>query len=383
MICRFGLVESPEPLIDLSHPASGNGRLVQPSLVIAIRLGKPIVEPENPLEQGGVLGTHSGRSGGRARQGAVCGIFERRRRRGPADLIEDRLERIRGKPQIRLRLLAQMCFPFQHSRSVMVAKRSPTRDRQQQNQGQRARGSRRRIAPAPAPAVLDEAGPPRPDRPIVEESLDVFRQVSGRLVAPFRLPGDRFEDDGLKVARDRPVQALRPRRCVVQDLTQQLAPVGGVEGRAQGQQFVESQAQAVNVTAPVRNAVELLRGHITKGPNHVSGPGQVLLLGQLGQAEVRHPYGSRPSQNEVARLDIAMQGSLSMRVMNGRRRLHPDRGYIPPVTPSQCGYVRSLLCDRSAPCRFRTDVFRSVLPCVVAVDRVRDVRPGRRKLDLP
>ena len=71
---------------------------------------------------------------------------------------------------------------------------------------------------------------------------------------------------------------MRPRLLLLAHLLEQPAAIGAVKGRAQGQQLVQGYAQAVDVAARIRHAVEAFGGHVAEGPDHVAGAGQVLAL---------------------------------------------------------------------------------------------------------
>jgi len=121
-------------------------------------------------------------------------------------------------------------------------------------------------------------------------------------------------------------------RLVVHHLPDELVPIGLVEGRPQRQQFVERQAEAVHVAAEVPLAVETLRGHVAQRADDVAGVGQVVAVSVcLGQAEVGHPNIARVIEQQVRRLDVAMQHPLAGGMGQGVGHLHADTGDALPV----------------------------------------------------
>ena len=202
-------------------------------------------------------------------------------------------------------------------------------------------GGRVRVAPAPLAGAADRPHPPGPDRPVVEEPLQVVGQLGRRLVAAGRVLLDRLEDDRLLVAGHGPVDPPRRRRPVVHDLGHESVAVGLVERRAQGEQLVEGQSQGVDVAADVRLPVEPLGGHVPDGADDVAGVRHVVVVGvRLGQPEVGHPHGPAGVQEQVRGLDVAVHHPLAGRVGEGVGDLQPDPGGAPPVLPAGLGQRR-------------------------------------------
>jgi hypothetical protein len=200
--------------------------------------------------------------------------------------------------------------------------------RQQQRRRQHGQG---RVAPAPAPEPLGLADGAGADRLVVGEAAQVLGQLGRRLVAVGRVTGQRLEHDRLQVARHRRVQPSRRRRLRVDDLVHQLLPVRLVEGRAQGQQLVKGQPQGVDVAAGVALAGEPLRRHVAQGADDVARVRQVVAVGGLGEAEVGDPDDALGVQEQVARLDVAVQHPLPVRVRQRLRHLDPQPRHAPPV----------------------------------------------------
>ena len=78
-------------------------------------------------------------------------------------------------------------------------------------------------------------------------------------------------------------------------------------------------------------ALERLGGEITQRADHVAGIRQVVAARQLRQAEVGDPGDLVLVDQDVRRLDVAVQDALVVRVIEGLRRLDADPGDESPV----------------------------------------------------
>ena len=126
----------------------------------------------------------------------------------------------------------------------------------------------------------------------------------------------------------RPSSDPRPGRLLGLDLLDQLEPVGRVEGRPERQQLVERQPQRVDVGPGVPLAPEPLGGHVAERAQDVAGVGQPLVLA-LGQAEVGDPDDPRVVEQQVGRLDVAVDDAAGVGVGQPLRRLAADLGHAP------------------------------------------------------
>ena len=114
-------------------------------------------------------------------------------------------------------------------------------------------------------------------------------------------------------------------------LPMRLAAVRVGIGRLQRQQLVQGQAEAVDVAPRVALAGKLFRGHVAQGSDEHVGLRDVVMLHRLGQAEVRDPDDALCVQQEVGRLDVAVQGVVGMGVLQGFGHLPTDQGDAPPI----------------------------------------------------
>ena len=84
------------------------------------------------------------------------------------------------------------------------------------------------------------------------------------------LAGRRLQDDRLQVQRDGPVERPRPGRLLLRHASQELAGAQVAERGLEGEQFVERQAQAVDVAPVIGLAPERLGGEITQRADDVA-----------------------------------------------------------------------------------------------------------------
>ena len=112
---------------------------------------------------------------------------------------------------------------------------------------------------------------------------------------------------------------------MAQDTSPQLVAIAAGKGRLQRQEFVERHAEPVNVRSRVGGAVtaaKLLRAHVTQRADQVTGVSQVeLVLGQSRQSKVGHPEAAPAIDQQIRRLDVAMDDSDLMCVIERICRL--------------------------------------------------------------
>jgi hypothetical protein len=110
-------------------------------------------------------------------------------------------------------------------------------------------------------------------------------------------------------------------------LRHRLAP----ERRASGERHEEHAAQGVHVAARVdRRTREVLRRHEVDGPDPFAAVGQVGLgVDGSGDAEVRQVDVVVRGEQDVGRLDVAMDEPCGVRRVEGVGDLRDDRGGSP------------------------------------------------------
>ena len=187
------------------------------------------------------------------------------------------------------------------------------------------------MAPAPAPGTLQRNDAPRLDRLIGQKAAQVLSQLCRGCIALAGVLGHGLEDDGFQIAGDVRIELARPRRLFVRHLFDQPRPMGFGEGRPPGQQLVKRNAKTVDIAARIGLALEALRGHVAQCADDVAGLGQFVAVLRLGQTEIGQPHRAARVQQQVGRLDVAVQNPLPVRVGQGLGHLHGHLRRTPEV----------------------------------------------------
>ncbi len=88
---------------------------------------------------------------------------------------------------------------------------------------------------------------------IFQNAAEIGGEVAGGLVAVGGFFGGRFEDDGFEVGGDCCVELARWGWVVVRELLEESSAVVGSEGGLDGEEFVERDAERIDVGAVVEN----------------------------------------------------------------------------------------------------------------------------------
>jgi hypothetical protein len=162
----------------------------------------------------------------------------------------------------------------------------------------------------------------RPSTATIKEPLQVGRQVARGLVTPVRLFRQALERDRFQVFGDVPVQFAGTGRLVVQDL-QREHPLRAAERQFARQELEENHAQAVNVAAGVDAmsfAAGLLGRHVRRRAEDLSFERhRQFARVALGQAEVGDVRRSVLVDQDVRRLEVAMDHAMLVRVLQRQR----------------------------------------------------------------
>ncbi len=106
--------------------------------------------------------------------------------------------------------------------------------------------------------------------------------------------------------------------------------------------LVQVGALAVQVAAGIALVVEALRGHVADGADDVAGLRQVVAALVLDQAEVGDPQLPGAVEQQVGRLDVAVDDAQVVGVRQSLGHLHPQPGHAAEVLhlrrPSQIGW---------------------------------------------
>ena len=157
------------------------------------------------------------------------------------------------------------------------------------------------------------------------------------------------------------------------DALDQLQAVGRLEGGPKDKQFIEREAQGVDVGAGVPLTAEALGRHVAQRADDVAGGGQGPVFG-LGQAKVGDPDDAGGVQQEVGGLDVAVDDTAGVRV--GQRRAHVAR------TEPRARCATALLRPAFRPCGAATNRpcacgCRQALARTRSPKRARLLRPSR------
>src|SRR5437868_78321 len=99
----------------------------------------------------------------------------------------------------------------------------------------------------------------------------------------------------------------------------QFRAVALIERRPSSSQLIQGKSQRINVAASVLATLETFRRHVTQRADEVAGGRQVISAFDLGQSEIGDPDDPMLIEQQIARLDVAVQDSLSMGVSQGVR----------------------------------------------------------------
>ena len=117
-----------------------------------------------------------------------------------------------------------------------------------------------------------------------------------------------------------------------------MRPIGFGVRRPAARQLVERHAQPVDVRPRIAPAVESLGRQVPQGAQEVAGVGQRLrIAGVVRQPEVGHPHRPPLVEQEVRRLDVAVDDALGVGIGQRLGRLHADPCRLAVVEPARDG----------------------------------------------
>ena len=191
---------------------------------------------------------------------------------------------------------------------------------------------------------------------ICQETLNIERKGIGCFVAARAILVDGLHDDPIQISLHQMTQLVglhvpgrRNRRPLVsRDRAEAQRGLGrlnladdpthflvtsrdqrlGIEGRTSGQQFIQENAQCINVTASIdvqSTQRRLFRAHVNRGSDELFKPGENCFVGEtdlggFGDAEINHlGHGLDTVERDqnIGGLDIAVDDPLLVRVMDG------------------------------------------------------------------
>ncbi len=204
-----------------------------------------------------------------------------------------------GQDQVMVRLVALGLELIGQPAVAVSGEARDDRDRDGEGKGRAAGQRQQGVAPAPSPVSFGEQDGPCADRPVGEEPPEFVAQLRGGGIAVLGVLGDRPVHDRMEIAQHGRLDPAQGPRLLLRHLADQGVPILGLEGGLLGQEFVEGQAQRIDIGAGVATALESLGRHVSDRAHDVTGTGQVAVAGDLRQAEVGDPDRAVGVEQEV------------------------------------------------------------------------------------
>ncbi len=113
--------------------------------------------------------------------------------------------------------------------------------------------------------------------------------------------------------------------------------VGRFKGGPQSEKLVKCKAQRIHVAPRIALSLEAFGGHVAQSADDVARLGQVFRVAGLGQSEVGHPDIAPRIQQQVRRLDVAVQDSLTIGILQRLADLEADAGDTQEKRPIPIG----------------------------------------------
>ena len=129
--------------------------------------------------------------------------------------------------------------------------------------------------------------------------MEIVGEFLSSLVASFRFRFDCLVDDGRQVARRLSVNLAQRHRRPLLHLGHQLIAAIALAHRRQAHQFIEGQAERVEVALGIGVVLEGLRRHVAKRPQEIARLGQAGVILLLRQTEVGDPDTAADVEQQV------------------------------------------------------------------------------------
>src|SRR4051794_22115114 len=98
----------------------------------------------------------------------------------------------------------------------------------------------------------------------MEIALEIGLKLPGRPITPRWFTLDCLLDDRHQIARDGAIDAVQAGRLPPTDLLDELVAIPAVEGRSQGRELIQRQAQRVHVAAWIGMPFKGFRRHVAE-----------------------------------------------------------------------------------------------------------------------
>ena len=145
------------------------------------------------------------------------------------------------------------------------------------------------------------------DPDLLEVALELAGEVLGALVAKIGLAGEGLGDDALELVIHQRTDRARLRVLGVGDPAEHLVRVATRERQGAGGQLVEHDADREQVGARVdRLAADQLRRHVGRAAEQLAGHRQLLVIDDLGDAEVHQLEAAVVPDHHVLGLDVTV-----------------------------------------------------------------------------
>src|SRR5262249_6592503 len=182
------------------------------------------------------------------------------------------------------------------------------------------------------------------DRPSAQPAPQVIRQRPRRGVALGWLAFQTAQEDRFEAAVQGGTQFARPGRALGQDLAKDLLGLLALEGPAPGDQLVEDDPHAVDVTAGPDLpdlAGGLLGGHVRRRAEHLTRDGHVGAgVAEPGEAEVADERLAALVHEDVSGLDVAVDDAFFVGGLDRSRYLLHEDDRSPQGGAEAAGVVR-------------------------------------------
>ena len=228
------------------------------------------------------------------------------------------------------------------------------------------------VATAPAGQSAGHRLAGETERSGIRHGLKVDRQLGRRVVSVGRVGGQATSQDGLEGRGNRsaPVAGFGRTGSPGLQVSERGFGPGRRNDRPAADRLQEDQTQRVQIRSVVDPAglvldqgLDVLRSHVSeRAPDSIGSRGQV--RGGVGQVEVQEHGQAVLGDEDVGRLDVAVQHAALVRVLQGLGQPRPPPGDRPRVGPPGQGVPTG----RSWP----------VAPGLEPVERVDERGPGTR-----
>ena len=179
----------------------------------------------------------------------------------------------------------------------------------------------RRLAAGEPPQSLPQADWSRFQRLVAQVAIEIVGQRRGRAVAIGRRLFERPHDDSLEFRRNLRVDPVRQCRLPFEHLEDRIQLVLFAKRRPAGEEFVKHGAKAIDIGARRnlgRIAAGLLGGHVARRAEDRAGLRfRAVILKDLGQPEIGHQGLVVLIEQDVRRLEVAMDDAVGMQVVHG------------------------------------------------------------------